>query len=295
MAGATTATILRTGRNRAPLLTCHSFQKSCDYLNLHGSARRVFYAGMFLLQNIARSFGAVHAVGPLDVEFEAGRTSVLIGPSGCGKSTLLRLMMGLVAPDDGTVQFEGTVLTSKNAMLLRRRMGYVIQDGGLFPHLTARRNITVMARYLKWDQDRIDRRVKELAALTRFPESALTRYPAQLSGGQRQRVSLMRALMLDPDVLLLDEPLGALDPMIRSELQDELRQIFRALNKTVVMVTHDLAEAGLFGDTILLMRSGDFVQKGTLAELVRTPADPFVSRFVNAQRGPLEVLGDEPA
>lgn len=250
---------------------------------------------MFHLQNTTKTFGAVHAVGPLDVTIEEGRTTVLIGPSGCGKSTLLRLMMGLVEPDEGSVHFEQTPLTRENAMMMRRKMGYVIQDGGLFPHLTARGNISIMARYLRWNQDRIDRRLEDLASMTRFPASGLQRYPVQLSGGQRQRVSLMRALMLDPDVLLLDEPLGALDPMIRSELQDELCRIFKSLHKTVVLVTHDLAEAGLFADTIVLMKAGQVVQQGSLAALVRTPADPFVSEFVNAQRGPMEVLGEQQA
>ena len=154
---------------------------------------------------------------------------------------------------------------------VRRGLGYVTQDGGLFPHLTARDNVILMARYLGWDRSRIDDRLAELAELTRFPADGLDRFPAQLSGGQRQRVSLMRALMLDPKVILLDEPMGALDPMVRAELQADLRAIFRSLEKTVVMVTHDLAEAGWFGDEILLMRDGRIVQRGTLAELVDRP------------------------
>jgi osmoprotectant transport system ATP-binding protein len=129
--------------------------------------------------------------------------------------------------------------------------------------------------------------------LTRFPAGGLERYPAQLSGGQRQRVALMRALMLDPDVLFLDEPLGALDPLIRSDLQADLRDVFRTLGKTVVLVTHDLGEAGFLGDLIVLLRGGLVVQRGTLAELVRAPADPFVTQFINAQRSPLEALGEQ--
>jgi osmoprotectant transport system ATP-binding protein len=163
----------------------------------------------------------------------------------------------------------------------------VIQDGGLFPHLTARGNTALVARYLGWDGERIDSRLNELVELTHFPSDGLGRYPAQLSGGQRQRVSLMRALMLDPDVLLMDEPLGALDPMIRSNLQEELRTIYRTLGKTVVMVTHDLAEAGYFGDTIVLMREGRVVQVGSFRDLLDSPADAFVTEFVNAQRSPL--------
>ena len=168
-------------------------------------------------------------------------------------------------------------------------MGYVIQDGGLFPHLTARGNAALVARFLGWDAERIDGRLDELVELTHFPADGLDRYPAQLSGGQRQRVSLMRALMLDPDVLLMDEPLGALDPMIRRDLQGELRAIFRSLGKTVVMVTHDLGEAGYFGDTIVLIREGRIVQRGSFRDLLTAPADAFVTEFVNAQRSPLDV------
>src|SRR5262249_10223209 len=149
------------------------------------------------------------------------------------------------------------------------------------------RNVTLMANYLGWDPQRIEARSAELAKLTQFPTDGLQRFPAQLSGGQRQRVSLMRALMLDPDVLLLDEPLGALDPIIRSELQSDLRQIFQTLAKTVVLVTHDLGEAAFFGDTVILLRAGTIVQQGKLADLVQRPADAFVTRFINAQRSAL--------
>ena len=242
---------------------------------------------MFELSNISKRYGTTEAARAVDLLVEPGKTTVLIGPSGCGKSTLLRLMIGLIRPDAGYIQFEEAILTSDNAMLLRRRMGYVIQEGGLFPHLTARGNAILMARYLGWEANRIAARLKELVELTDFPEEGLDRYPAQLSGGQQQRVSLMRALMLDPDVLLLDEPLGALDPMIRSDLQKELRTIFRRLGKTVVMVTHDLGEAGYFGDRIVLMRGGRIVQVGSFRDLLDCPAEAFVTDFVNAQRGPL--------
>ncbi len=245
---------------------------------------------MVELRGVSKTYGRAQALRPLDLAIPAGKTTVLIGPSGCGKSTLIRLMIGLLWPDTGTVHFEGLAITPATAPVLRQRMGYVIQDGGLFPHLTARANVTLMARYLGWDRSRIDGRLRELTGLTQFPAEGLERYPVQLSGGQRQRVSLMRALMLNPDVLLLDEPLGALDPMIRSELQGDLRQIFQTLGKTVVLVTHDLGEAGFFGDLIVLLRDGRIVQQGPLAELVYKPADPFVTQFVNAQRSPLESL-----
>jgi osmoprotectant transport system ATP-binding protein len=244
---------------------------------------------MLELRAACKRYGNRHALLPTDLTLPAGVTTVLIGPSGCGKSTLLKLLMGLIRPDSGAVYFEGRDMAAAG-IEVRRRMGYVIQEGGLFPHLTARGNITLMARYLRWKGQSIDRRLQELVALTRFPPEALDRYPAQLSGGQRQRVSLMRALMLDPDLLLLDEPLGALDPMIRFELQNDLKTIFERLRKTVVLVTHDIGEAGFFGDRLVLLREGRIVQQGSLPDLVFSPTDPFVTRFINAQRSPLETL-----
>ncbi len=243
---------------------------------------------MLELRGVAKKFGGLPALQPTDLEVTAGRTTVLIGPSGCGKSTLLRLMIGLIEPDAGSVRFGGEAFAPENVLALRRRMGYVIQDGGLFPHLTARENVVLMVGHLGWDAQRIAARLAELVELTHFPEDGLERYPVQLSGGQRQRVSLMRALMLDPALLLLDEPLGALDPMVRAELQSELRRIFRALGKGVVLVTHDMAEAGFFGDEIVLMREGRIVQQGEFADFLQRPAEPFVTEFVNAQRSPLE-------
>lgn len=196
-------------------------------------------------------------------------------------------MMGLLVPDAGTVRIGGIELTPENVSALRRRMGYVVQDGGLFPHLTARENVTLLARYLGWDRQGEDKRLAELAALTQVSKDALDRYPVQLSGGQRQRVSLMRALFLDPELVLLDEPLASLDPVIRSELQEDLRRIFRSLGKSVVLVTHDLTEAAIFADQIVLLRAGRIMQRGTLRALVEQPADLFVTEFINAQRGPL--------
>jgi len=250
---------------------------------------------MIDLIGVSKSYGRTVALEQSDLSVRPGETTVLIGPSGCGKSTLLRLMIGLIRPDGGKVLFEDSPVDADTVFDVRRRIGYVIQDGGLFPHLTARGNVSLMASLLGWKRERVEIRLLELAELTRFPRDGLDRYPVQLSGGQRQRVGLMRALMLDPDVLLLDEPLGSLDPLIRAELQDDLREIFRTLRKTVVIVTHDLAEAGFFGDTIVLLSEGRVVQQGALETLVRQPADPFVTRFVNAQRSPLEGLGGSPS
>ena len=239
---------------------------------------------MIELRNVSKTFNNISALRAFNLKIAAGITTLLIGPSGCGKSTLLRLIIGLLRPDQGQVYFQGREIVPEIVLSLRQKMGYVIQEGGLFPHLTAGNNVTLMARHLKWDRHRMAKRLQELTAITRFPPDGLDRFPVQLSGGQRQRVSLMRALMLDPDVLLLDEPLGALDPMIRTELQTDLKGIFQELGKTVVLVTHDLGEAAFFGDVIVLLREGQIVQTGTLPELLQTPAEPFVTDFINAQR-----------
>ena len=164
-------------------------------------------------------------------------------------------------------------------------MGYVIQQGGLFPHMTARQNVSIMAHHTGWAAADIEARLQALTDLTRFPQDAMARYPAELSGGQRQRVSLMRALMLDPDALLLDEPLGALDAMVRFDLQTELAEIFETLGKTVVLVTHDLFEAAHFADDIVLLRDGAVEQRASMDVLLAAPASSFVKKFVGAQRG----------
>ena len=245
---------------------------------------------MLALAGVSKSYGRQTVLHPTDLTIAADRTTVLLGPSGSGKSTVLRLLVGLIWPDTGQVLFQSATLTRSNLRGVRRRMGYVIQEGGLFPHLTAGGNVTLLARHLGWSAQAIRDRLVQLADLVRLPPDALDRYPAELSGGQRQRVSLMRALMLDPDVLLLDEPLGSLDPMIRRDLQHDLKRIFRELGKTVVLVTHDMGEAGYFGDVLVLLREGQIVQRGTLEDLVRRPADRFVEQFINAQRSPVEAM-----
>lgn len=237
------------------------------------------------LQQVSKSFDGQAVIEGLNLQVDTGSTLALIGPSGCGKSTLLRLMNGLIEADSGQVRVQGEVLTPDTAMTLRLGMGYVIQEGGLFPHLTARQNVILMAEHLGWPLDRLEARLQALSELTHLQPGLLKRFPLELSGGQRQRVALMRALMLDPPLLLLDEPLGALDPIIRYDLQTELRRIFRSLGKTVVLVTHDLAEAAYLADKVVLLRDGRIVQRGSMAELLDHPAEAFVERFVQAQRG----------
>ena len=237
------------------------------------------------LVDVSKRYGEAIALYPTNLSVAAGKTTVLIGPSGCGKSTLLRLIIRLIEPDSGSTELDGKQITRDNINALRRRIGYVIQEGGLFPHLTARANVLLMARHIGESEEETHTRLLELCELTRFSENLLCRYPVELSGGQRQRVSLMRALMLSPELLLLDEPLGALDPLVRASLQKDLRDIFMRLGQTVLFVTHDLAEAIYFADDIVLMNEGRIVQRGTIADLRENPVDPFVSEFINAQRG----------
>lgn len=237
------------------------------------------------LLDVSKRYANATALHSTNLSIEHGRTTVLIGPSGCGKSTLLRLIIRLIEPDSGAIEFNGKPVTSDLIGKLRRRIGYVIQEGGLFPHLTARANVLLMARHIGKSEDEMQNRLVELCELTRFSVNLLSRYPVELSGGQRQRVGLMRALMLSPELLLLDEPLGALDPLVRASLQKDLKEIFVRLQQTVLFVTHDLAEAIYFGDEIVLMNDGRVVQKGSVVDLRERPADPFVSEFINAQRG----------
>jgi len=242
---------------------------------------------MLELQQVSKRFGKQQVLQPTDLHVPEGQTTVLLGPSGCGKTTLLKIIVGIVEPDTGTVHLNKKKVSKENVEEVRRSLGYVMQDGGLFPHLSARDNIGLLAAHLGWERDRINARIEELADLVRLPNAFLDKYPVQLSGGQRQRVGMMRALMLDPQVVLLDEPMGALDPLVRFDLQEDLRRIFRKLQKTAVMVTHDLSEAAFFGDTLVLLGEGKIVQKGTLEQLQANPADAFVTRFLQAQRVPV--------
>ncbi len=246
---------------------------------------------VLVLNNISKQYDGSTVLHPFTYTVPESHITVIIGPSGSGKSTILRIIAGLIASDTGNIEFNNTIITAENIEAVRRRFGYVIQEGGLFPHLTVEQNVTLMARYLGWDLDKMDTRTFELAQLVNFQDELFARYPTELSGGQRQRVSIMRSLMLDPEVLLLDEPLGALDPMMRFDLQSELKEIFQKLKKTVIFVTHDLAEAAFFADTIVLMKEGKIAQKGSLEQMINSPDDEFVSRFIRAQRSHLENSG----
>jgi osmoprotectant transport system ATP-binding protein len=236
------------------------------------------------LVDLSKRYADAPALYSTNLFIERSSTTVLIGPSGCGKSTLLRLIVGLVRPDTGKIVFDGTLVTPDKIDMFRRRIGYVIQEGGLFPHLTARANILLMAQHLGKSESEVKPRLSELCELTRFSENLLPRYPVELSGGQRQRVSLMRSLMLSPELLLLDEPLGALDPLVRASLQKDLKEIFARLHQTALLVTHDLGEAAYLGDEIVLMNEGRIVQQGSIVDLREKPVNNFVSEFISAQR-----------
>jgi osmoprotectant transport system ATP-binding protein len=238
---------------------------------------------MIEFRHVTKTYNGAAVVCDVTLGINDRQTTVLIGPSGSGKSTLLQLIVGLELPDRGVIEIDGRPLSARTLEALRRTVGYVIQDGGLFPHMTARENIELMARVSGWGKARRWKKLESLCSLTQFPVAALDRYPVELSGGQSQRVSLMRALMLDPGMILMDEPMGALDPMIRRALQDDLQRIFKKLAKTVVLVTHDLNEAAFFADEIVLLNKGKVEQQGLFSDFVKTPATAFVTQFVEAQ------------
>jgi osmoprotectant transport system ATP-binding protein len=216
-----------------------------------------------------------------------GEICVLVGPSGCGKTTTLRMVNRLVEPTEGRVLIDGQDVAAEEVTALRRRIGYVIQQGGLFPHQTVAQNVGTVPRLLGWPEARIRERVDELLALVGLdPTRMRARYPGQLSGGERQRVGVARALAAEPPVLLMDEPFGAVDPIVRERLQDELLQMQRALGTTVLFVTHDIDEAIKLGDRVaVLQEGGRLAQYAAPLELLARPADEFVARFVGADRG----------
>ena len=238
---------------------------------------------MLDFRDVSKAFNGTTVVHPLDLSIKAGEVAVLLGPSGCGKTTILRMVAGLLAPTHGQITVDSLPLNRQTIGAVRRKLGYVIQEGGLFPHLTGVENVTLMARHEGWPRKRIDDRLAELVEMTQFPAGGLSRYPNELSGGQRQRLSLMRALFLNPRILLLDEPLGALDPLIRAGLQRDLKQVFARTGATVLLVTHDLVEASRLGDRVCVMSAGRIVQQGRFAEILAKPNAEFVREFISSQ------------
>jgi len=243
--------------------------------------------GMIRLENVSKTFpGAPRpAVDRLDLDVPDGTTCVLIGPSGCGKTTTMRIVNRLIEPSAGRIVVEGQDVTHVDAVELRRRIGYVIQQVGLFPHMTIAQNVATVPQLLGWPGPRIAQRVEEMLALVGLePAQFLDRYPRHLSGGQRQRVGVARALAADPPVMLMDEPFGAVDPIVRAGLQAELLGILRRLAKTVIFVTHDIDEAIRMGDLVAIMKDGRLVQCASPEALLSAPKDSFVADFVGADR-----------
>jgi osmoprotectant transport system ATP-binding protein len=239
---------------------------------------------MLALQNIYKTFEGKPVLTDFNLMVPKGATHALIGSSGSGKTTLLRITLGLIPFDKGYVKINDQALLSFSPVEWADRIGYVPQDGGLFPHINAFENVSLIAKLRGWDKQKIESRVEELLKLVGLEAPLLDKFPFELSGGQQQRVAIMRAAMMDPAVMLLDEPMAALDPLIRRSLQQELKSIFQRLGKTVLLVTHDLGEAVFLAEQITLLHEGKIIQSGTYRDFLLKPADPFVTAFINAQR-----------
>ncbi|MBB6470336.1 osmoprotectant transport system ATP-binding protein [Aminobacter lissarensis] len=242
---------------------------------------------MIRLEHVTKTFGRGNrpAVENLDLHFEAGSTVAMIGPSGCGKTTTMRMINCLETPTSGRVLVNGNDVANTDPRHLRRTIGYVIQQVGLFPHMTIARNIATVPRLLGWDKARTDRRIDELLELVSLDPAVMRdRLPHELSGGQRQRVGFARALAADPAIMLMDEPFGAIDPITRLRLQDEFRQILKKVSKTVVIVTHDIDEAIKMGDRVAIMRDGQLLQYDSPEAILANPADEFVKNFLGPDR-----------
>jgi osmoprotectant transport system ATP-binding protein len=239
---------------------------------------------MLTLQNITKVFGGRTVLSDVNIAVPTGATHALIGSSGSGKTTLLRITLGLIPFDKGYVKINDQALSTFTPIQWADQIGYVPQEGGLFPHINAFDNVSLIARLRSWPAPRIQARVEELRKLVGLDALMLKRFPFELSGGQQQRVAIMRAAMMDPAVMLLDEPMAALDPLIRRSLQQELKDIFHRLGKTVLLVTHDLGEAVYLAGQITLLHEGKVVQSGSYGDLLLRPTDPFVTAFINAQR-----------
>jgi len=239
---------------------------------------------MLELQNISKTFENRTVLDDVSLLVPKGATHALIGSSGSGKTTLLRITLGLIPFDRGYVKINDQALLSFTQVEWADRIGYVPQDGGLFPHISGMNNVALIAKLRGWRRAQIEARVEELRKIVDLDPEILTRFPREMSGGQKQRVSIMRAAMMNPAVMLLDEPMAALDPLIRRSVQQELKSIFQRLDKTVLLVTHDLGEAVFLAEQLTMLHEGRVVQSGSYRDLLLSPANPFVSQFINAQR-----------
>jgi osmoprotectant transport system ATP-binding protein len=241
---------------------------------------------MILFENVKKKYEDGHqALKGINIEFKENELTVLIGPSGCGKTTLMKLINRLINPSEGKVLIQGKNIADIDPVELRRSIGYVIQSIGLFPHMTIAANVAVVPRLRHWDKERIDQRVDELLHLVNLdPDTYRSRFPSELSGGQQQRIGIIRALAAQPEIILLDEPFSALDPISREQLQDELVRLQQELKQTIVFVTHDMDEALKIADTIVLMKDGEVVQTGHPEQILRYPANDFVKSFIGKKR-----------
>jgi len=236
------------------------------------------------LKNITKQFGSDIAVDNLSLSMEKGTLTMLIGPSGCGKTTTMKMINRLISSDKGEIKLNGTSVYDLDPVQLRRTIGYVIQEIGLFPHFTVFDNIATVPRLLHWDEKKIKKRVEELLDMVTLDSSYAYRYPLQLSGGERQRVGLARALGADPEVLLMDEPFGAIDPINRLKLHDSFLEIQEEIKKTIVFVTHDINEAIKLGDKIAILRDGKLIQYANSTEILYNPANKFVENLLGQDR-----------
>lgn len=245
---------------------------------------------MIKVSNLTKTFGNFKAVDDISFSVKEGEILVLLGTSGCGKTTTLKMINRLIEPSSGVVTINGANIQDEDAVTLRRKIGYVIQHIGLFPHYTVSQNIAVVPKLLKWDKEKIKSKTEELLNLVGLlPDEFLKRYPHELSGGQKQRVGLARALVADPPVVLLDEPFGALDPITRAGIRNEFKNLESFLKKTMVIVTHDVFEAFELGDKVCLIDQGKIQQLGTPKDLIFSPSNSFVKEFFNSNRFQLEL------
>ena len=236
---------------------------------------------MISVNNLSKYYGATRAVDGISFDIKQGEKFILLGTSGCGKTTTLKMLNRLIEASGGEIKINGEDINKHDPEILRRGIGYVLQNNSLFPHYTVAENIAVVPQLLGWDKEKISARCKELLEKLHLPQEYYSYYPAQLSGGQQQRVNIARALAADPPILLMDEPFGALDPVTRSNIRKELQQLDEYEKKTIVMVTHDVDEAFEIGDRICLMDKGKIAQEGKAAELLFKPANEFVKGFLS--------------
>ncbi|MFP7493148.1 betaine/proline/choline family ABC transporter ATP-binding protein [Terribacillus saccharophilus] len=240
---------------------------------------------MLTFENVTKVYsGSKKAVNNLNLEIEKGEFICFIGPSGCGKTTSMKMVNRLIEPTEGRILIDGKDIMKQNRVQMRREIGYVIQQIGLFPHMTISENITLVPKLLQWSKEKRRERAEELIKLVNMPEEYLDRYPQELSGGQQQRIGVLRALASNPPLILMDEPFGALDPITRDGLQEEFKNLQRKLGKTIVFVTHDMDEAIKLADRIVIMRDGEIVQVDTPDEILRNPANEFVESFIGKER-----------